>query len=444
MLIAIWACASVPNFALGATLSSYTTATTSEGTYATSIGSLFLKAGTGIQTGAIPTSVIYQMISDGTGTGSVKAFLRCYTTSAYSTGCAGAAGLDLYSASTTVGGAGSYSFAFASSTYVFDSTKYYALGAVTSGVSGGGFQMYGTGVPSGGAGDCFIPNNSMCYGALAGGALYFILNGSGDTGTNYDAIVSINSPTYGQVISSISNVEFSFDYYSIIGHYDQTGFRMVDNTALQSIDTTEHDSGVSQGVRTTFTAYKSLTSGHNYTWTPFLYNSVASTYLYGTSTIFFAGAQSNQSIPNSPSPLWNGCTNILCPGAIFSTSTGILTWNGGTTTSPFGPFGETLDSLLANKAPFSYLYDIKQVLFELGNGSTTSVYTQSCRNNDGYYTLPTGQFGTVLANGSTTVKFIDACAIQEMPVVKEIRKAMTYALYLITGIGLTGMAMSII
>lgn len=270
---------------------------------------------------------------------------------------------------------------------------------------------------------------------------YFFLFGSANL---VSQSITINNPTYGEVIADTDNVLFDFDYYINSVTYDKAGFTLVDNTSLQSFDTSSLEDTVNSSGSSNYSAYVDLISGHNYTWTPYLENSSTTARTYGSPTLFFAGSQGNQSIPNSPTPLWNGCTNILCPGAIFSTSTGLLTWNGGTTTSPFGPFGETLDSLLANKAPFSYLYDIKQVLFELGNGSTTDIYNQSCTRNDAYYTLPSGTFGTTLSNGSTTVKFIDACAIKEMSIVKEIRKAMTYAIYLITGIGLTGMALSII
>lgn len=254
----------------------------------------------------------------------------------------------------------------------------------------------------------------------------------------------INNPTYGEVILDPNGVNFNYDFSLNGADYDKAGFTLVDNTALQSVDTSALEEDIIGSGTENYNQFKDLILNHIYSWTPYLRNDTTEARLYGTTTVFFVGAQSNQSIPEQPVPLWNGCTNILCPGATHGTTTGLLTWNGGTTTTPFGPFGETLDDLLRNKAPFSYLYDIKTVLYELGNGSTSNPYSASCTTSDAYYTLPSGTFGTVLSNGSTTVKIIDACAIKEMSIVQQIRQAMTYAIYLITGIGLTGMAMSMI
>lgn len=327
-----------------------------------------------------------------------------------------------------------------------DPSKYYLLYLGRN--TGGDITAYGLSDNTAPAGEngCVVGGQGGIFDSCGGldALMYYVFGTGGGGGLQTEGITAINLPTYGQVVSSGDNVIFSFDYYINSLTYDKAGFTLVDNTALQSVNVSSLEDTINSSGSSNYSAVFDLITGHNYTWTPYLNNASTSQRTYGTPTLFFVGAQSNQSIPNSPTPVWNGCTNILCSGAIFSTSTGILTWNGGTTTTPFGPFGETLDSLISSKAPFSYLYDIKQVLFELGNGSTTSIYAQSCSNNDAYYALPTGVMGTQLSNGSTSIKFIDACTVKNFPVVVEIRRAITYALYLITGIGLTGMAMSII
>lgn len=254
-----------------------------------------------------------------------------------------------------------------------------------------------------------------------------------------EGITRITTPTYGQVISSANNVNFSFDYYLNSLAYDKAGFALVDNTAGQTINTSSLEDTISSSGSSTFDDFLDLITGHNYTWTPYLRNSSSGDYLYGTSTFFFTGSNSS-SIPPAPSPIWNGCNNILQPGCVISTSTGILTWNGGTTTTPL--FGDTtLDQLLSRKAPFSYLYDVKQLIYELANGTSSTSYTQSCSTNDAYYTLP---FGKTLSSGSSSVRIIDACTITNLSIVSSIRELIRNSLYLITGIGIAGMALSLL
>jgi len=429
ILLAIWACASIPNFAFGLVITSYTG---SDATKATdNVSSALIQLGTGL-TG---TPTIIQLTASSTVTSIAKpiSLVQC-PNAANQTDCY------VYAPGTniTVTTKGIYTSTLTATTSM-NATAYYYISAGASNV-----RYYGNSTAQSIGRYCETQTTNTGCGVTdpSLGTAWFILG----TAPNYttQGITNIINPTYGQVVSSANNVNFSFNYYINSLTYDTAGFRLVDNTIGQSVNTSSSTESIIASGNSTFSEYLDLIYGHMYTWTPYLFSNVTDTYLYASSTPFFAGAQSNQSIPNTPPALWNGCTNILCPGAIFSTTTGILTWNGGTTTSPFGPFGETLDSLIASKAPFSYLYDIKQVLFELGNGSTTSLYSQSCTNNDAYYTLPTGSLGSHLSNGSTTIKFIDACAIKVMPVVVEIRKAISYAIYLITGIGLTGMAMSIL
>lgn len=452
MAILVVACGSVPNFAFAATLYQQSISTTVTESASTAYGQ---KLGTGLS-GTIGDIAVYLAKRPGSPDAYLDFRLYCYTDSGYTTKCAGtnnghvARNQDynttLTATTKTLVTKSIYAYndtadTFDGSRYAFDPSKYYKLviGAPVN------FQIYGSSSNVYAGGDCINDNGggtNTCGTSPVVADLHFIIMSA--AGYVNEGIIAINNPTYAEVISSANNVLFDFNYYVNTLNYDKAGFALVDNTAQQNINVSTLEEDINASGLSNFSGFFDLIHGHVYSWTPYLRNSSTDVYTYGSTTPFFAGAKTNQSIPDSPTPTWNGCTNILCPGAIFSTSTGILTWNGGTTTSPFGPFGETLDSLIASKAPFSYLYDIKQVLFELGNGSTTSIYAQSCSNNDAYYTLPTGVLGTTLSNGSTSVKFIDACAIKSYPIVQEIRRAISYALYLITGIGLTGMALSII
>lgn len=444
-LVLLGGLASVPNNADAAIVSSNYEATTTSVLIST-IGAVSIKAGTGIQTGIVPTSITYSMLFEGTGNGSIKAFIRCYTSSLYNTQCStGPATQDLFSASTTVSGAGTYSFAFSSSTWTFDSTKYYAIGALNYGSGGSsGFRWFGTGTPVNGNGDCLLAGNFICSGSggYPLGAVYFILNAGSSGSTLANGIQSIITPTYGSLITNGFGTPFSFTYYGGYGLYDRVGFLLKDNTAFQSIDTSSLESGAVQNSITTYSSVFNLITGHNYTWVPYIRDSIgSSTILYGPSTFFFTGTNQSTQLPASPYNPFASSTLISGP-LISTTSAGIYTFQGTSTTSWFaGILDAQTEELLATKAPFSYLYDFKRVFLELANGSATSGHT--CASSDAYYTLPTGVFGSTLSNGSTSVKLIDACAVSNFSTTQQIRQAVGYAIYIMTGIGLVGMAMSI-
>jgi len=264
------------------------------------------------------------------------------------------------------------------------------------------------------------------------------------TSNNYlynEGIVKITTPTYGQVLTSGAAARFSFDYFITGVRYNRAGFYLLDNTTGQSIDTTAASSTINAtGVRT-YDFYFDLVTGHNYTWTPYLLDTrgVNKT-IMASSTFFFTG--SNQSRPAVSTPVnpWAGQTLISMP--IFATSSGIVNWTNSTSSSfTSGIFDKSFDELMARKAPFSYLYDMKQLLYEFANGSATSTYTSGCSSQDGYYQLP---FGKVLSTGSSSVKIFDACAVSAIPAVAQIKEVMKNGIYLMTGIGLASMAMSLL
>lgn len=438
MAILLVACGSVPNFAFGELISSY-----SEDDQISSL----LVTGGNFLIGQITgnkrpdTFTFIATSTSRTFLGAAGGLIAC-PTSTYVDNCYK---WGTPATSTMITAAGLYSISITSTTTFPNGWyAYMNLNAVQDPFAT--FYLYGSTASVGAPGEycrtSWTSGGTCAFQDVTIKSAYFLLFSTPNNQS--EGIRSIISPTYAQVVSSADNVNFNFSYYINSLTYDKAGFTLVDNTAGQNIAVSSLEEDINASGLSTFSDYFDLIYGHVYSWTPYLRNSTTDAYIYGSTTPFFAGAKTNQSIPEQPTPLWNGCTNILCQGAIFSTSTGILTWNGGTTTTPFGPFGETLDDLLRNKAPFSYLYDLKQLLYELGNGSAANTYSASCANSDAYYTLPSGTLGTTLSNGSTTIKFIDACAIKEMSVVQEIRRAITYALYLITGIGLTGMAMSAI
>jgi len=427
-MVIVGACICAPSFAFADVIDSQTNSsvvgTTTRGSYLQQLGTGLTSnfggySSYGIAVG-IDASITYRLYECSSG----GSFFTGYTSCVDKTGLIS---VGTYSSTTKTLLLYSTSTPF----FTFLPSKYYQMEIQ----SGQNFKLYGSGIYEG-----------QGYGLSTGGGTleslqesYFYLFSAGNLSTQ--GITSITSPTYAQVVSSTNNVNFAFNYYTS-SFYNLAGFNLIDNTTLQSIDTSTASSSISSSGSGSFNGYLDLVTGHTYTWTPWIKDSRGiNNTLVGSSTFFFVGSQSNQSIPTIQPATWNGCNDILCQGAIVSTSTGILTWNGGTTTSPFGPFGTTFDDLVRNKAPFSYLYDIKQLLYELGNGSSTDSYTRGCHGSDAYYTLP---YGKTLESGSSTIKFIDACAVQEYGIVKEIRRTITYALYLITGIGIAGMALSIL
>jgi len=268
--------------------------------------------------------------------------------------------------------------------------------------------------------------------------IYFILYGNVSQPVS---TFTINHPTYGQLLSTGISANFNYTYVVSGSIYDTAGFSLVDNTAGQSIDVSSLEEFINASGTHTYSHYFDLITGHNYTWTPYMRLSTASTTpTYGTPTFFFTGTNSSTPLPPSPYNPWASSTLISAPS--LSTSTGIYSFSGTSTTSwTSGVLDAGTEALLATKAPFSYIYDLKTVFLELANGAATT--SHSCINSDAYYTLPTGSMGSHLASGSTTIKIIDACAVAGFSTTQQIKTVIGYAIYLFTAIGLVGMAMSI-
>jgi len=423
-------CDSMPNFAFAAIIVS----NTSDSSVRATDGSFdFQSLGAGLS--GTPTFIVFYASSTVGASETIGggALISC-PTSDYSTACytyatgasvAGPVTKDLVTitltATTSMNSAYYYYYDGGSA------ANYRVYGSSGSTYANGRYCVNGLGA----AESCTFPDSTLT------GDAYFIL-GNNPSYQN-EGITAITNPTYAEVEASGNNVNFAFTYYINSLSYDKAGFALVDNSSNQSVNVSTLENTISASGSSNYSEYFDLITGHNYTWTPYLRNSSTGNYLYGTSTFFFTGSNSS-TLPPAPPPVWSGCNNLFQPGCNVSTSTGLLTWNGGTSTTPL--FGDTtLDQLLARKAPFSYLYDLKQVLFELSNGTSSTAYSAACTNSDAYYTLP---YGKTLSSGSSTVKFIDACAISQLSVVVQVKELVRHALYLITGIGMAGMALSLL
>ena len=139
--------------------------------------------------------------------------------------------------------------------------------------------------------------------------------------TSFSSILSIVGPTEGSTVTDV-NVAFSFWYNSVCTAsstpYSIAGLNIQDNTISQTqqgpLETT------ACGVHL-FQHSQVLQDGHSYTWTPFLYSTVASTTIDGPPTDFLlntAGTTTEVTgLPSGLQNLWNAVQNNPPFGFIF-------------------------------------------------------------------------------------------------------------------------------
>jgi len=269
--------------------------------------------------------------------------------------------------------------------------------------------------------DCTVTDATLTSDA------YFIF--ATEPNITTEGITAIITPTYGQVVADENNVNFSFTYNSYT--YTRAGFNLVDHTTGQNIITTSSSSSISSSGSGTFNGYLDLVSGHTYTWTPWMSDSITgSPTIYGTPTFFFSVTNSSVYVPPaSPNPF---ATSTWSYGYNISTTTaGTTTILSTSTRGTSGILPTNLDLQLRRKFPFSYVYDIWNLLQELANGNRVGY-------QDAEYTLPMGK----TANGSSTITIINASQIADIDAVEESKKLISNGLYIITGLGVIGMIMS--
>jgi len=314
-----------------------------------------------------------------------------------------------------------------SASHSFDASKYYVFQLSTASIS---FRTYGitsTSTPS----ILSICPSGGC-GTVIQSGIYLFTSPS----LSAEGISEINTPTYAQVVSSGNNVQFSYDYNSY--SYTRAGFTLVDNTTGQSVVTSSASSTISSSGSGTFNGYLDLVTGHTYTWTPWLSGSITGQAdIYGTPTFFFTGSNTSVYIPPAPtSPYATTSFGTVFNGIISTSTTGSTTIRTGTSTNyTTGILDQDLDNALRSRFPFSYIYDLLNVLNELAS------YTSASSSPNAEYTLP---FNKVLDNGSTTVTIIDTQAVRAIPAVSEARQLIAYTIYLMTAFAIVGAVASIL
>lgn len=318
--------------------------------------------GTGIT--GIPTYLFLVLEREsGMGT-SFQVLLQCFTDAGYSISCATAQYQYTYGtipANTKTNVVVNFQSPDSGTPPVFGVSNYYRL-VVTS--PGGGL------FPSGGSPAAGF--RAFSYGSAnssPGTNSYFILNGSQDTTAT--RIVEETSPGNGGTTLSTS-VTFTFKYFfndtADFGRYDQAGVQIEDESVFQE------SSGVEQAIvasgYSTYTAAKTLTTGHLFLWRGYLRGISSGQYVYGP---------------------WQSFAVVTNPGGVDLT-----TLSGSTTVaSSTDRFSEILIGLgnaIANNPPFGFVFQIKAALSQI-NASSTPARTLNIPDFEKHYVFDIFDFG---------------------------------------------------
>jgi len=266
----------------------------------------------------------------------------------------------------------------------------------------------------------------------------FSLISMGGVSGNY--IVTQSSPSNFSTTES-TNVEFSFTYNvdTSSGIYSYVGFNLKDLTTGQSIDVSSATSSIISSGLASYSYTKTLTSGHMYSWTPYMKQTGGTlpTILGDSYTFWVVNRNSYQSQgPATVNPFatstgfYNGWIS-----SSTATSTGRVTYTLGnaTTSCTTSFFSPSIEGALCSKFPFSYLYDFKVFLTELANGDGTN-------QGDITYTLPMGK----TANGSSTVTLLSRTQQATSSPVTTARTLMEMGIYFTTALYVMGAIMTAI
>jgi len=261
-----------------------------------------------------------------------------------------------------------YQFRF-DTPFTLNSSKYYFL-TLTTVTTHPTTSLFGSSGNTYSNGRCIYYDSGSYTPCTSALDWYFIVQGAvGYSTSTSNGIKSLISPYSGQVTTT-NTPTFSFTYYydSAQGYYNKVGFSLIDNTSGQNIDTSSASSTISASGLSTYAQPFGLTSGHIYTWRPYMYDTTGtSTRLYGPSTSFTAViAQSlyvsqGNTYQSTTTPAWS-------PNWYATTSTSTISIPLSTAMGTSSPWGD----ILQHKFPFSYFYDLGVIFDELETGTTTS------------------------------------------------------------------------